>query len=120
MPIRLMVGCLVLKRIYNLVDETLAEAWKMNPYMQDFFDMAFFEHDFPCDLSDFVNFRKCIGEQGVENIFAYSVRMHGKAVEEKQVLSDTTVQENYTTFPIDAMLAKKLLINATPLQKQNR
>ena len=115
-----MVGCLVLKRIYNLVDETLAEAWKMNPYMQDFFDMAFFEHDFPCDLSDFVNSRKCIGEQGVENIFAYSVRMHGKAVEEEQVLSDTTVQENYTTFPIDARLAKKLLINATPLQKQNR
>jgi hypothetical protein len=28
-PIRLMVGCLLLKRHYNLCDETLAEAWKM-------------------------------------------------------------------------------------------
>ena len=36
MPIRLMVGCLLLKRIYNLGDETLAGAWEMNPYMQYF------------------------------------------------------------------------------------
>ena len=33
MPIRLMVGCLMLKRLYNLGDETLASAWIMNPYM---------------------------------------------------------------------------------------
>jgi IS5 family transposase len=94
MPIRLMVGCLMLKRIYNSGDQTLAEAWKMNPYMQYFCGMAFFEHHFPCDPSDFVHVRKRIGEKGVEKIFAYSVRMHGKAAEEKQVLSDTTVQEN--------------------------
>lgn len=30
MPIRFMVGCLMLKRIYNLGDETLAKAWIMN------------------------------------------------------------------------------------------
>ena len=35
-PIRFMVGCLLLKRLYNLGDETLAEAWIMNPYMQFF------------------------------------------------------------------------------------
>ena len=31
MPVRLMVGSLMLKRLYNLGDETLCEAWKMNP-----------------------------------------------------------------------------------------
>ena len=31
MPIRLMVGSLMLKRIYNLSDERLCEAWAMNP-----------------------------------------------------------------------------------------
>jgi len=36
MPIRLMVSCLLLKRLYNLGDETLAKAWVMNPYMQYF------------------------------------------------------------------------------------
>ena len=109
MPIRLMVGCLLLKRIYNLGDETLAEAWKMNPYMQYFCGMTHFEHKFPCDPSDFVHFRKRIGEKGVEKIFAYSVLMHGEKAQEKQVLSDTTVQENNTTFPTDAKLAKRII-----------
>jgi len=109
MPIRLMVGCLMLKRIYNLGDETLAEAWKMNPYMQYFCGMAHFEHKFPCDPSDLVHFRKRIGEKGVEKIFTYSVLVHGEKAQEKQVLSDTTVQENNTTFPTDAKLAKKVI-----------
>jgi transposase, IS5 family len=34
MPIRLMVGCLMLKRIYNLGDETLPGAWVSNPYIR--------------------------------------------------------------------------------------
>jgi IS5 family transposase len=109
MPIRLMVGCLLLKRIYNLGDETLAEAWIRDPYMQYFCGMTHFEHKFPCDPSDFVHFRKRIGEKGVEKIFAYSVLIHGEKALEKQVLSDTTVQENNTTFPTDAKLAKRVI-----------
>ena len=109
MPIRLMVGCLMLKRIYNLGDETLAEAWKMNPYMQYFCGLTHFEHDFPCDPSDFVHFRKRIGEKGIEKIFTYSVLINGAKAQEKQVLSDTTVQENNTTFPTDAKLAKNVI-----------
>ncbi|GHV93507.1 hypothetical protein AGMMS50268_40100 [Spirochaetia bacterium] len=35
-PIRLMVGCLILKQIKNLGDETLAKEWVENPYMQYF------------------------------------------------------------------------------------
>ena len=35
-PIGFMVGCLLLKRLYNLGDESLAQAWEMNPYMQYF------------------------------------------------------------------------------------
>ena len=109
MPIRLMVGSLMLKRIYNLGDETLVEAWKMNPYMQYFCGMVHFEHKFPCYPSDFVHFRKRIGEQGVEKIFAYSVLLHGKSALESQALSDTTVAENNTTFPTDAKLAKRII-----------
>ena len=71
MPIRLMVGCLLLKRLYNLGDETLAKAWVMNPYMQYFCGQAHFQHRFPCDPSDFVHFRKRIGEEGVELLFQY-------------------------------------------------
>ena len=120
MPIRLMVGSLMLKRIYNLGDETLAEAWKMNPYMQYFCGMAHFEHKFPCDPSDFVHFRKRIGEKGIEKIFAYSVSLFGKQAYEKQVLSDTTVAENNTTFPTDAKLAKKIIDKCNAIAKKEQ
>lgn len=109
-PIRFMVGCLLLKHLYNLGDETLEKAWIMNPYMQYFCGRVFFEHDFPCDPSNFVHFRKRIGEAGIMKIFAYSVNMHQAKVNTSNfVLSDTTVQENNTTFPTDAKLCKKVI-----------
>jgi len=109
MPVRFSVGCLLLKRIYDLGDETLAKAWVRDPYMQYFTGQAHFCHKFPCDPSDFVHFRKRIGEAGVELIFAHSVSLHGKDARSKTVMSDTTVQENNTTFPTDAKLAKKVI-----------
>lgn len=118
MPIRLMVGSLLLKRIYNLGDETLCEAWVRDPYMQYFCGMSHFEHKFPCDPSDFVHFRHRIGEKGIEKIFAYSVKIHGKDAFEKQVLSDTTVVENNTTFPTDAKLAKKIIDKCNLIAKK--
>ena len=109
MPIRMMVGCLLLKRLYNHGDETLAKSWVMNPYMQYFCGEAHFQHQFPCDPSDFAHFRKRIGASGVEKIFAYSVTFHGEAVKSNLVLSDTTVQENNITYPTDAKLAKRII-----------
>ena len=69
--------------------------------MQYFCGMRCFEHRFPFDPSDFVHFRKRIGEKGFEKIFLYSVQVNGDAkgtgkVRMKWQLSDTTVQENWT------------------------
>lgn len=111
MPIRLMVGILMLKHLYNLGDEKIPEYWVRDVYFQYFCGGVFFEHKFPCDPSDFVHFRKRIGESGIEKIFSYSVKLHGEEVpsQAKFVLSDTTVQENYTTFPTDAKMCKKVI-----------
>lgn len=117
LPIRFMVGCLVLKRIYNLGDETLAQAWVMNPYMQYFCGHAHFHHHFPCDPSDFVHFRKRIGQEGISLIFKHSVNIHGKQ-DGKMEISDTTVQENNTTFPTDAKLAKKIIDKCNGIAKK--
>ena len=108
-PIRMMVGCLLLKQINNLGDETIAKAWVMNPYMQYFCGEAHFQHKFPFDPSDFVHFRKRIGEEGFEKIFRQSVLIHGKDAQEEVQLSDTTVQGNNITFPTDAKLYKKII-----------
>ena len=58
-----------------------------------------------------MHFRKRVGEEGIAKIFAYSVKLHGAKVSQqaKFVLSDTTVQENNTTFPTDAKLCKKVI-----------
>lgn len=79
-PIRLMVGCLMLKHMYNLGDERIPLAWESNPYFQYFCGGVFFEHKFPFDPSDFVHFRNRVGEEGIGKIFAYSVKLHGKEV----------------------------------------
>jgi IS5 family transposase len=120
-PIRLMVGCLILKHLKNLGDETLAKAWIENPYMQYFCGMRCFEHKFPFDPSDFCHFRKRIGESGFEKIFALSVKLHGKEVtgtRSSYYLSDTTVQENNTTFPTDAKLCKKVIDKCNKVAKK--
>lgn len=110
-PIRLMVGCLLLKHLENLGDETLPKRWIRDPYMQYFCGMRCFEHAFPFDPSDFCHFRKRIGEDGFEKIFAHSVQLHAPEVDKSSrlVLSDTTVQANNTTFPTDAKLCKKVI-----------
>jgi IS5 family transposase len=77
--------------------------------MQYFCGYRHFEHKFPCDPSDFVHFRKRLGEKGIEKIFVHTVELHGEAIKSKQLLSDTTVQENNITYPTDSKLAKKII-----------
>jgi IS5 family transposase len=64
--------------LYNLGDEKIPLAWESNPYFQYFCGGVFFAHKLPCDPSDFVHFRKRIGEEGFAKIFSYSVALHGK------------------------------------------
>ena len=73
MPIRLMAGLLILKRLYNFGDESIVDQWIQNPYYQYFCGEAEFQWHFPCDPSDLVHFRKRIGEEGVELIFKMSI-----------------------------------------------
>ncbi len=110
-PIRMMVGCLMLKHLYNIGDERLPEYWVRDVYFQYFCGVVHFEHKFPFDASDFVHFRHRVGEEGISKIFSYSVHLHGADLpkQSKFVLSDTTVQENNTTFPTDAKLCKKVI-----------
>jgi IS5 family transposase len=108
-PIRLMVGLLLLKQLKNLSDEEIIEQWKQNPYYQYFCGFHEFQVALPCHSTDLVYFRKRIGTQGVKEIFGMSVKLHGKATEEKQVIIDTTVQEKNVTYPTDGKLAIKMI-----------
>jgi IS5 family transposase len=116
--IRLMVSLLILKRIYNLGDETIVESWVQNPYMQYFSGEKTFQWKMPCDPSDLVHFRKRIGKEGVEKIFEISIDIHDNAKEEKEISVDTTVQEKNITFPTDVKLYKKIYVYCIEIAKK--
>ena len=94
-----MVGLLILKHLENLSDDNVVLQWKRNPCYQYFCGMIEYQPALPCDPTDLVYFRKRIGKEGVEKIFAMSVALHGKDAQEKQVIIDTTVQEKNVTYP---------------------
>ncbi|MEM9685734.1 MAG: IS5 family transposase [Bacteroidota bacterium] len=75
-------------------------------------------YPFPCDPSDFVHFRKRIGQGGMAKIFTYSVQIHGSRVKSKRGLCDSTVQENTITYPTDAKLYKKVIEGCNRIAKQ--
>jgi transposase, IS5 family len=109
LPIRKMVGLVLLKFMYNLSDENVVERWIENPYWQYFTGEVFFQTGKPTDPSEFVHFRKRIGEHGAEKLLKLSVDLFGDAAKEKEVLIDTTVQEKNITFPTDTKLHKKII-----------
>jgi len=118
-PTRLMVSLLLLKQLFDIGDEKVVEQWTHNPYWQYFGGESRFQWKAPCDASDLVHFRKRIGKQGVQKIFELSVRLHKReAVEEREVVVDTTVQEKNITFPTDTKLYRKITERCLKIAKK--
>jgi len=110
-PVRTIVGLLLLKQIYNLGDETVMDRWLENPYWQHFCGEVYFQYKLPFDPSDFVHFRKRIGEEGMKKIFQQSILLFGEDTLKKatkEVRVDTTVQEKNITYPTDRKLYTKV------------
>lgn len=108
-PIRLMVGLLIIKQIYDLSDERVVEMWEDTPVWQQFCGLLYFENSPPCAASDLVHFRNRIGPSGAKLLFKESVRLHGPAVTAREVTVDTTCQEKNVTYPTDEKLASKAM-----------
>ena len=108
-PIRLMVSLLLLKQLRNLSDEDVVEQWAENVFYQYFSGEQFYASRPPCAATELVEFRKRIGEAGVELIFKESIRINGKDAQGDTLSADTTVQEKNITYPTDDKLYKKII-----------
>ena len=108
-PIRLMVSLLILKQLRNLSDESVVEQWSENAYYQYFSGESCFSSKLPCVPTEIIEFRKRIGEEGVELILKESIRINGKDGQKGTLSADTTVQEKNITYPTDDTLYKKII-----------
>mgnify|MGYP002625271168 FL=1 len=120
-PIRTMVGMMLLKNIYNLSDEGVVARWMENPYMQYFTGEKVFQKRPPMNPIDMTKFRKRIGAKGAEKIFKISLMVNAKEItakEMKMVMIDSTVQEKNITFPTDAKLYRKIIERVLKLSER--
>ena len=117
-PIRRMIGLLLLRQIYNLSDEAIVDRWMENPYWQYFSGELVFQTTKPFDPTDFIHFRNRIGKQGAEKLLKISIELFGKQAQEKEVLLDSTVQEKNITYPTDAKLHKRIIDKVNKIAKK--
>lgn len=117
-PIRKMVGLMLLKSLYNLSDEIVVARWIENPYYQHFTGEYVFQYDQPMDPADFSKFRKRIGADGAEKLLALSIHLNKDDLKgQTEVMIDSTVQEKNITFPTDVKLYRKIIERCHDLSK---
>ena len=119
LPIRRMVGLLLIKQLKNLSDEAVVEEWQEQHYWQYFCGEIEVQHKPPCVANELSAFRKRIGKDGAEFIFSVSVDMHGSKAQEKRAVVDSTVQVKNITYPTDAKLYVSLISRLHKLIKEH-
>ena len=72
-PVRMMVGLMMLRTMYGLSDQEVLDGWVENPYWQSFCGGTFFEHEPPTDQSIMSRWRSRVGETGVTEMLKESV-----------------------------------------------
>ncbi len=90
----------------------------VNIYRQYFSGEKVFQTEKPFDPTEFIHFRKRIGEEGAEKLLKISVQLFGKEAQENEVLIDSTVQEKNITYPTDAKLHKRIIEKVNKIAKQ--
>ena len=106
---RLMVSMHYLKYTYDLSDEDVIEAWLQNPYWQHLSGMRYFQHKAPFDPSSMSRWRGRVGQAGLEELLAETLRtgLKLKAIKTsqlKRINLDTTVEEKHIRYPTDSRL----------------
>ncbi len=108
--IRLMVGLLLLKHLYNLSDRTVASMLNENIYFKYFcglhWQVSEWSKDKPLDASTITKFRRRLDKEGmkiIEDLIKTQLYQEGR-ISRKTQLVDTTAQEKNIAYPTDSSL----------------
>ena len=75
LPLRLMISLLYLKHAFNESDEGVVARWAETPRWQFFSGHAYYDDCQPCDASTLIKFRQLLGEEGVEELLAQTIKV---------------------------------------------
>ena len=119
-PIRIMVGLMLLKIIYNLGDLGVMEQWVQNPYFQYFCGESEFQWKFPCDPSDLVHFRKRIGAEGTKLILKMVEGFHLEGSRSVDPMNDINGSLEFGKDPEDTGLLTRIIDLYRKITKKER
>ena len=106
-PIRKVVGVILLRRMFNLSDESVVGKWRENPYWQYFCGEVNFQHEPPFDPTELIKFRKRVGETGAERLLKLSIDLF----ERKEVESMFKTEKDIPKFFWNALYQQKTDLN---------
>ena len=94
LPIRLIVGLLIISHMYRVSDEQVVIRWIENPYWQYFCGYDYFQFKAPCHPSSLTRWRQRLGQEGLNKILSMTIHLalKNKVVRPKElekVISDT-------------------------------
>ncbi|MFM1909140.1 MAG: hypothetical protein RLZZ591_2817 [Pseudomonadota bacterium] len=107
-----MVALLYLKHAFNESDEDVIQRWGETPTWQYFSGNEYFEHQWPCAHTQLGQFRKALGEVGVEILLdrTMEVAITLKLIAKKElsrVIVDSTVHEKANWIKLKQTYAKE-------------
>ena len=119
-PVRLMVGLLLLKQMYDQSDEEVVERWVENPYWQQFCGMKrIFNGSGPVIRAIWSTSGSGSASKEWPWILAVSAQLHGARVQEREVVVDSTVQEKNVTYPVDTKQYRKIIMRCWKLSDKS-
>ena len=109
-PLRVMIGLLILSELRRFSDEDTVKEFCQNIYWQSFCGYETLTWEAPCHPTELGKFRQRIGPDGVEAILGWTIQHHqGEgSVQAEMVVIDSTVQEKNVTTPRDHKLYRKI------------